>query len=130
MFLTLAVAVLVSANPVKIVAPGWQFTGLERTQGEIYEAREPLLLAVRLAQLRLQQLDFSGELVDPRPQGQRLVLRLFQRRANVARASHHTTMPAHLDTHFVGWNGGISRGVSSGEPVFQNVLKAGFCAVL
>ena len=47
MFLTLAVAVLVSANPVKIVAPGWQFTGLERTQGEIYEARFLTLLGER-----------------------------------------------------------------------------------
>ena len=38
----------------------------------------------------------------------------------------YTTIPSHLDTHFVGWNGGISLGASSGESVFQKVLNAGF----
>lgn len=44
MSLTLTVLVFVSAAPLKLVAPGWQFTGLERAQGEIYEGRFLTLL--------------------------------------------------------------------------------------
>src|SRR4051812_21407542 len=39
-----AVAVVISAAPLKIVAPGWQFTGLERAKGQVFEDRFLTLL--------------------------------------------------------------------------------------
>lgn len=44
MSLSLALLMIASAAPVKVVAPAWQFTGLERAQGEVFEGRFLTLL--------------------------------------------------------------------------------------